>query len=400
MAEVIDLASDLIQRESLSPDDAGCQDIINTHLDALSFNIVDHSRNNTSNTWAEKDFGEGPTLVFAGHTDVVKPGSLEDWSMNGVRINPFDLTELDGQIYGRGVADMKGSLAAMVVATQEFLTEHKPEELRGRLAFLITSDEEADRTDGTQVVIEELRREDQTIDYAIVGEASSVEKVGDRIYVARRGSFHLKELVINGLVGHVAKDNGIDAGEIAFRLQSHAAMTTWDDDPDPRFPGTSFKSWTIDGGFELENMVSGRAVIRANWRNNPASSGDSIRSLFERIADETYDVVAKERMPNGDRFEYTWSLSGEPYATPSNSPFVKLVSSAVKEMTGLVPELSGGGGTSDGGVIAALGAHVVELGVQGAGIHEANEHIPVDALEKLKDSYKKILEKTLVTEVS
>lgn len=396
MSEVLDLTANLVERHSISPDDAGCQELLRSELDRMGFEVVDYTSGNTINTWAIKRVSEGPTLAFAGHTDVVPPGNYEDWTLNGKLIYPFDITESNGNIYGRGVADMKGSLAAMTVAVKEFLTERDPSEVKGNIAFLLTSDEEDERVDGTQVVTRAIKNQGQTIDYAVVGEASSVNQVGDRIYVARRGSYHLKKMVINGLVGHVAKGNGIDAAEVAIRLQHAGYDEEWEANPDTRFPPTSFKTWTIDGGFEAENMVSGRTVIRANWRNNPASNGDSIRTRFESIASGIYDEVASGREPKGERFDFDWSLSGEPYATPKEASIVSIAKSAILKTLGIVPELSGGGGTSDGGTIAELGAEVVEIGLQGNTIHEASEHVPTKSLEELKDVYKAILVEALV----
>lgn len=395
MTHTTDLAAELISKKSLSPDDAGCQEILRDTLQKNGFTITDYSRGQVTNTWAVKTFGEGPLLAFAGHTDVVVPGDTTDWLVDGIQIDPFTLNERDGHLYGRGVADMKGAVAAMVIATEEFLSEHSKEEIKGSIAFALTSDEEAERIDGTRAITEALKDSNTEVDYVVVGEASSIERVADRVFIARRGSFHLKSLIINGLVGHVAKDNGIDASEIAIRLQHMALNTEWDENPDERYPKTSFKTWTINGGYELENMVAGSVEIQANWRNNPATSADMIKEKFEAMARTIYSEVAGEKQPQKEQLVFNWGVTNAPYATEPLSNLVKMISDVVEQATGTKPELSGGGGASDGSFFAEIGSEVIELGVQGGSIHEANEHVPVGSLDELKDIYKAILAKTL-----
>ena len=384
-----ELAKILIAKESISPHDAGCQDVIREHLTKIGFDIVGLSKENTTNTWAIRRWSDGPLLVLAGHTDVVPVGDMTAWESN-----PFELTVRNGNLYGRGIADMKGSVAAMVTATEEFVAEQK--NIAGGIAFLITSDEEADRTHGTRYAVEELLKQGVQADYVLLGEPSSIAEVGDRIYVARRGSHHLKKCVITGLPGHVAKDNGIDASEIATRIQYELLNTEWDENPDPGFPNTSVKSWVLAGGFEVPNMISSRVELYVNWRNNPASPSTLIEEKFEALAHRVYKQVAGDKEPTHEPLEFTWAFSGEPYATDTSSPFIAKIQSALAHSLKQTPQLSGGGGTSDGGALALLGADVVELGLQGGSIHEANEHVPVGALEQLEQAYLAILKEVLV----
>lgn len=404
----IDVATDLVERPSLTPDDSGCQEIIRTYLNTLGFEIVDYSFGGTTNTWAVLKFGEGPTLAFAGHTDVVSPGDESNWRVDSEVINPFTVTEFGNRYYGRGIADMKGGIAAMLVATVEFLSEHDRAGLNGGLAFLITSDEESSGKHGTKLVSDRLKTKGVPLDFCIVGEASSVEETGDRIYIGRRGSLHLSRVVINGLLGHVAKQNGINAAEVAARIVAGAYATQWDDALHPDFGPTTFEVTELHGtsrsfdpdGNELstgENVIPDRAELRANWRYSPATDPEKIERKLMRVADGAYKSARHGNTADPDPFEAEWWHSGAPYSTLRSGGLVKSVQQAIAARLGRDPELSTAGGTSDGRFIApVLGAQVVELGLPGGSIHKTNESIPVHSLDELVSDYKQILKQLLV----
>lgn len=397
------MASDLVGRESITPNDAGCQDIINRELASMGFSIHDYSQGDTTNTLAVLRFSDGPLVGYAGHTDVVSPGNRSDWRVDGEPIDPFKLTERGGELHGRGAADMKGGIAAMLGATHDFVRKHEanPRGVKGGLAFLITSDEEGSGRNGTKVMAQRLKCEGMVLPYCIVGEASSISEVGDRYYVGRRGSFHV-DMAVHGIQGHVAKNNYISGVEIAAGIVW--AMRGQDWDAGATFPGfgsttsavteSVSSSKTIPGSntTEGENVVPPDASLRANWRYSPATDPGRIQELFMRLARSIYDKCRGDKLPPEVQFESRWRLSGEPFSTPLDSPLVRGVVSAINAELGLTPMHSTDGGTSDGRFIGPiLGSHVVELGLPGGSIHGPNERIPTRSLRDLQGVYHRLI---------
>lgn len=374
MDRVIDLACELIRRPSVTPDDAGCQPLLADRLAEAGF-ACEHLRfGRVDNLWAHRGTGR-PLFVFAGHTDVVPPGPREDWERD-----PFDPEVRDGVLHGRGAADMKGSLAAMVVAAEDFVREHP--EHGGSLGFLVTSDEEGLALDGTRRVMETLAGRGQRIDWCLVGEPSSAASLGDTIRRGRRGSL-TGRLTVLGTQGHVAypekADNPIHA---ALPALAELAAMRWDEGY-PDFPATSFQVANINAGSGADNVIPGRAEVQFNLRYSPALDPDAIQS---RVA----EVLSR----HGVRHLLDWHDSGRPFHTPDGA-LLDAVTAAVREHTGAEPMLSTGGGTSDGRFIAPAGTHVVELGPVNATIHQANERITTAELEGLVEIFRGILERLL-----
>jgi succinyl-diaminopimelate desuccinylase len=406
--DTFELTRLLVERPSITPNDAGCQDFIRLKLSELGFEIYDYSEGGTTNTWAKKRFSEGPMVMFAGHTDVVAPGNSDDWIAQGQRLDPFALTEIGNTCYGRGIADMKGGIAAMLTAADEILTQNSNNQLTGALGFLITSDEEGDGTFGTKIVAEKLKETGEVVDYCIVGEASSIHNTGDRIYIGRRGSFDLDKLIVHGIQGHVAKRNGINALEVAARLVAAAYDTTWEDAPHPDFEPTSVEftellssSRAFDShGSQIsagDNVVPSAANLRANWRYNPNTTPDKIQAKLLELAEREYRTASKEMHTLDDQFQATWTVNGEPYSTPQSSTIVQAARQSILATVGRHPELSTSGGTSDGRFIAPiLGARVVEVGLPGQSIHATNEHVPTQSLFELHSIYAAMLRQLLL----
>ena len=373
MSNTLQLAKKLISIESVTPRDNGCLDLIANQLEPLGFVAERIDSGSVSNLWATLGT-KGPLVVFAGHIDVVPAGPLEDWLYP-----PFQPTEVGGFLYGRGSADMKSSLAAMVTASERFLANHQP---AARLAFLITSDEEGQATEGTRYVVEQLMKRGEKIDYCIVGEPSSSEILGDTIRVGRRGSLSCK-LSVKGIKGHVAYPhlarNPIhEALPVLLRL----AETHWDDG-NTAFQPTSFQISNIHGGVGANNVIPDRVEIDFNLRFSTAHTSDT---LIEQIE--------KELNSAGVDYESQWHASGEPFLT-AEPELITIVQDSVKQVTGILPEASTGGGTSDGRFIAPTGAQVVEVGPCNATIHKLNERIRVDDIEKLSEIYERILQHLL-----
>jgi succinyl-diaminopimelate desuccinylase len=373
MSAVIDLLKHLISRPSITPNDAGCQELIANRLKKLGFNIEKMRFNQVDNLWAR--FGtESPLLVFAGHTDVVPPGQLSAWSSD-----PFTPSERDGFLYGRGAADMKGGLAAMIAAVESFLEQQTT--LKGSIAFLITSDEEGPHnTDGTQKVIEKLQQRGEKIDYCIVGEASSDNLLGDQIRVGRRGSLSGK-LSVYGKQGHIAYPHlAINPIHAAAPVISELAKVTWDEGNE-FFPPTSFQISNIHGGTGAGNVIPGLLELHFNFRFSTAST-------VETLQQKVLLILEKNKL----NFDLQWEPCSYPFLTKKGK-FLQKVVESIKEIAGLDPILSTGGGTSDGRFIAPTGAEVIELGPINATAHQTNESINLNDLELLVQLYKKILDK-------
>jgi len=374
MSETLELAKQLIGRASVTPDDAGCQAIMRERLAAIGFRCESLPFGEVSNFWARRG-DSAPLLVFAGHTDVVPPGPLDQWSCD-----PFTPEVRGGLLYGRGAADMKGSLAAMVTACEAFVAQYPDH--RGSVAFLVTSDEEGPSIDGTVKVVEHLRARGETIDLCLVGEPSSRERVGDVIKNGRRGSLN-GTLTVRGKQGHVAYPQ-LASNPIHRCAPALAELTAieWDQGNE-FFPPTSFQVSNIHAGTGAENVVPGELQLMFNLRYSTQLDAPGIRERVHAVLDKHHLDYSLE-----------WRLSGEPFLTPV-AELVAAARDAIRELTGIDTELSTSGGTSDGRFIAPTGAQVVELGPVNATIHQVNECVAVDDLELLSAMYRRILEKLL-----
>lgn len=377
MSAVFDLTRELIRRRSLTPDDAGCQALLAARLQRADF-AVEHLRfGAVDNLWAVHG-GDGPTLVFLGHTDVVPSGPEAAWTSP-----PFEPTVRDGRLYGRGAADMKSGVAAMVVALEGWVAAHPAH--AGRVALLLTSDEEGPTNlDGVRRVAQLFRERGERIDWCVVGEPSSRERLGDLVRVGRRGSLSGR-LVVHGVQGHVAYPerarNPIHALAPAL---AELVAERWDDG-NAEFPPTSFQVSNIQSGTGAGNVIPGRLYADFNFRYGTASRADDLRRRVEA-------VLAR----HGVDFALEWNLSGEPFLSPASGRLREAVIDACREQCGVEPEQSTGGGTSDGRFIAPLGAEVVELGPRNATIHQVDECVSLDELERLPALYLAIVERLFV----
>ncbi|KAB8309561.1 succinyl-diaminopimelate desuccinylase [Erwinia endophytica] len=370
---VIELTQQLIRRPSLSPDDAGCQAIMIARLQALGFTVEPMNFGDTLNFWAWR--GEGETLAFAGHTDVVPTGDVSRW------INPpFEPTIRDGVLYGRGAADMKGSLAAMIVAAERFIAHHPNH--KGRLAFLITSDEEASATHGTVKVVETLMARNERLDYCLVGEPSSTEIVGDVVKNGRRGSM-TANLTIHGVQGHVAyphlADNPVHR---ALPALNELVATEWDQGNE-FFPPTSMQIANVQAGTGSNNVIPGELLVQFNFRFSTELTDAMIKQQVQALL-ERHQL----------RYSLDWQVSGQPFLTASGK-LVNAVVKAVEHYNEIKPQLLTTGGTSDGRFIARMGAQVVELGPVNATIHKINESVKAADLQLLSRMYQRIMEQLI-----
>ena len=375
MSSTLDFARNLIRQPSLTPDDAGCQDLIAEALQPAGFKAEFLTYGEVRNVWLRRGQVD-PLLVFAGHTDVVPTGPIEQW-----HYPPFSATVQDGILHGRGAADMKGSLAAMVTACQQFVVNHPNH--RGSIALLITSDEEGPANNGTVKVVEMLCDREEIIDWCVVGEPTSREQTGDVIKNGRRGSLGGK-LTIQGVQGHVAyphlADNPIHrAAEIVTRLTAQ----TWDEGNE-FFPPTTFQVSNLNSGTGASNVIPAQAELDFNLRYSPESSVESIKERVNAVCQQVWTD-----------YEIDWSRPNLPFQTQPGE-LVDAVSTAIYAVTGLTTDLSTEGGTSDGRFIAPTGAQVIELGPVNRTIHQINEQVAVADLETLAIIYQKILENLLL----
>ncbi len=374
MSDTLELAKDLISRASVTPEDAGCQALMQARLRALGFACEDLPFGEVSNFWARRG-DSAPLVVFAGHTDVVPTGPLEDWTSD-----PFTPTVRDGMLYGRGAADMKGSLAAMITACEAFVAAHPDH--RGSIGFLITSDEEGPSVNGTVKVVEHLVGAGVSIDMCLVGEPSSSRQLGDVIKNGRRGSLNGK-LRVHGKQGHVAypqlAENPI---HLALPALAELAAIEWDRGND-HFPPTSFQISNIHAGTGAENVVPGELEVMFNLRYSTELTDTRIRERVHALLDR-----------HGLRYDIDWRLSGKPFLTPAGE-LVDAARNAIREVTGIEAELSTSGGTSDGRFIAPTGAQVLELGPLNATIHQVDECVSVESLDRLSRVYTVMLENLL-----
>lgn len=374
MSRVLDLTKDLINRKSVTPEDAGCQDMMANILKPLGFEIEDLTFADTKNIWARKGTQE-PLFCFAGHTDVVPTGPEKNW-----QTPPFEATEKNGYIHGRGAADMKGSLAAMLVATEKFVTANPQH--KGSIAFLITSDEEGPFINGTTRVIDTLEARNEKITWCLVGEPSSTDQVGDIVKNGRRGSL-TGDLLVKGIQGHVAYPhlarNPIHESTLAL---AELANTQWDKGNDS-FPATSFQISNINGGTGAGNVIPGELKVCFNFRF-------STEVTDQQLIARTIQVLDAHKL----NYDIDWTFNGQPFLTDSGE-LVEATQQAIKHCTGRETLLSTAGGTSDGRFIAPTGAQVIELGPVNATIHKIDECVKIDDLDILADVYQDILQRLL-----
>ena len=374
MSGTLDLAMELVSRVSVTPEDAGCQDVMIARLEAIGFTIERLRFGEVDNFWARRGT-DAPLFAFAGHTDVVPTGDPDEWDSD-----PFTPEIRDGLLYGRGACDMKGSLAAMITACEAFIKAHPDH--RGSIGFLITSDEEGPAIDGTVKVVETLEARDEKIDWCLVGEPSSTYRLGDIIKNGRRGS-HNARLVIYGKQGHVAyphlAENPI---HLAAPAIAELSRTEWDQGND-FFPPTTFQVSNISGGTGATNVIPGSVELLMNFRYSTETNHHRLERKVAEILDG-----------HGLNYDIEWSLSGKPFLT-AEGELVQAAQDAIEAVTGKPTELSTSGGTSDGRFIAPTGAQVVELGPVNATIHQVNECVSAKDLDRLSTIYTKILEKLL-----
>lgn len=371
---VIELAQNLIRRPSVSPQDLGCQEEIAQRLAQLGFNIEWMPFGDTLNMWATHGTGS-PCIAFAGHTDVVPVGDESHWMQP-----PFSANIVDGMLHGRGAADMKGSLASMVIAALEYVKQNPNH--KGKIAFLITSDEEAAALDGTTKVVEALKARNEKIDYCLVGEPSSSVKMGDVIKNGRRGSM-TGNLYIEGIQGHVAYPHlAENPVHTALPMLNELVNIQWDNGND-HFPATSLQIANIKAGTGSNNVIPGELYVQFNLRFSTECTPEGIK---QQVA----ELLAK----HGLKYRIEWWVSGLPFLTKPGV-FVDAVTKAVEEVVGITPRLDTSGGTSDGRFIATMGAEVVELGPLNATIHKVNEQVSCEDLINLVTIYQKMLENLL-----
>ena len=375
MSDVLALARDLIARASVTPEDAGCQALVSARLARAGFTCRQIDFGDVKNLWASHGSG-GDVLCFLGHTDVVPPGPRADWHSD-----PFEPTLRDGFLYGRGAADMKGSVAAFVLALEQFVTAHPGHP--GTVALLLTSDEEGDAIDGVRRVAEHFRATGQRIDFCVTGEPSSKEALGDLLRVGRRGTLSGK-LTVHGIQGHVAYPEKA-RNPIHQALPALAELTArrWDEGY-PEFPASSLQVSNIHAGTGANNVIPGHCEVVFNFRFNPGWRAQDLETEVHAVLDR-----------HGLQYDLHWHRGGEPFLT-GEGRLRAAVRAVLQEQCGMAPEENTGGGTSDARFIAPLGAEVVELGPVNASIHKVNERIALDELERLPALYRAIAERLLL----
>ena len=375
MSKTLALTEELISLHSVTPADGGCQLKMAERLSPLGFQCETIASGDVTNLWARRGSAQ-PLLVFAGHTDVVPTGPLERWSSD-----PFIPTHRDGKLYGRGAADMKTSLAAMVVAVEEFVAAHPNH--KGSIGFLITSDEEGPAIDGTVIVCNQLKARGEQLDYCVVGEPTSVKHVGDMIKNGRRGTMSGK-LIIKGIQGHIAYPHmAKNPIHLAMPALAELAAIEWDQGNEYYLP-TSWQMSNIHAGTGASNVIPGECVVDFNFR---FATSSTVEGLQQRV----HDVLDK----HGLEYDLKWTVGGLPFLTTRGS-LSEALSAAIKAETGMDTELSTTGGTSDGRFIAQICPQVIEFGPTNATIHKIDEHIAVEEIEPLKNIYRRTLENLLL----
>ncbi|KWN15580.1 succinyl-diaminopimelate desuccinylase [Burkholderia ubonensis] len=378
MSATLALTEQLIARASVTPDDQHCQQIMTERLAALGFDIETIASHGVTNLWAVKRGGagrDGKLLAFAGHTDVVPTGPLEQWTSP-----PFIPAHRDGKLYGRGAADMKTSLAGFVVATEEFVAAHPNH--RGSIAFLITSDEEGPATDGTVKVVELLETRGERLDYCIVGEPTSTAELGDVVKNGRRGSMS-GELIVKGVQGHIAYPHlAKNPIHLLAPALAELAAEQWDEGNE-YFPPTTWQVSNLHAGTGATNVIPGHVDLLFNFRFSTASTVEGLQARVHAILDK-----------HGLDYELNWSISGLPFLTPRGE-LSNALETAIRAETGLTTELSTTGGTSDGRFIARICPQVIEFGPPNGSIHKIDEHIEVRFIDPLKNVYRRVLEQLI-----
>jgi succinyl-diaminopimelate desuccinylase len=375
-AATLRLTRDLIARRSITPKDEGCQTLLGERLARLGFKIEPVRHGEVSNLWARRGTAS-PLLCFIGHTDVVPTGPLDQWTSD-----PFVPTEREGKLFGRGAADMKTSIAAFVVAIEDFVARHASH--KGSIALLITSDEEGPAVDGTVKVVELLKSRGERIDYCLVGEPTCVAKLGDTIKNGRRGSLS-GTLKVKGVQGHVAYPHLVkNPVHLAAPALAELAKTEWDKGNES-FPPTTFQISNIHAGTGADNVTPGEVDVKFNFRFATASTAEGLKQRVHAVLDR-----------HTLEYKLDWTLGAVPYLTPRGK-LVEALSAAIKEVTGAAPDVSTTGGTSDGRFIAEICKEVVEFGPVNASIHKLNEHIDLAAIETLREIYLRLLARLLAS---
>lgn len=375
MGPTLELARALIERPSLTPEDAGCQQMLAERLESQGFRSEWLPFGKVSNviyTHGEANEADEPSLWFLGHTDVVPPGPLEDWTSP-----PFKAETRDNILYGRGASDMKGAVAAMVTAAESLVRDHPDH--AGQIGILLTSDEEGEAVDGVKRVAEILSQRNGAPRYCLVGEPSSQNQLGDTVRIGRRGSAHVR-LQVHGIQGHSAFPEAIDNPIHRLAGFMQALSTTAWDQGDENFPPTHCQVTNVHAGTGAENVTPGHAEAWFNFRNSPASPFEDIRQKVEQLLEQA----------GIGRYEMAWRISGDPFRSEAGR-LRKAVVRAIGDELGIQPDLNTGGGTSDGRFIAPLGTEVLELGLRNESIHKVNENTSVDDLEALARIYKRVM---------
>ncbi len=374
MSKTLALTEELISLSSVTPDDKGCQQRLIELLSPLGFECETIESGGVTNLWARRGNTQ-PLVVFAGHTDVVPTGPLEQWTSH-----PFEPTQRDGKLYGRGAADMKTSIAAMVVAVEEFVAAHPNH--KGSIGFLLTSDEEGPATDGTVVVCEKLKERGERLDYCIVGEPTSTDQLGDVIKNGRRGSMSGR-LIIKGVQGHIAYPQlAKNPIHLAAPALAELAAEKWDDGNEYYLP-TSWQMSNIHGGTGATNVIPGEVVVDFNFRFSTASTVEGLQQRVHAILNK-YDFD----------YDLKWTIGGKPFLTPRGE-LSDAITAAIKAETNLDADLSTTGGTSDGRFIAEICPQVIEFGPPNGSIHKIDEHIELRHIDPLKNIYRRTLENLL-----
>ena len=371
MSETLELTKELIRRRSVTPDDAGCQALLAKRLAAAGFTIEHLRFGDVDNLWAVRRGGPGPLLCFAGHTDVVPAGPRAKWQSD-----PFEPVEQGGLLYGRGAADMKSGVAAMTTAAEAFVAAHPA--FPGAIGFVITSDEEGPSVDGTRRVVDRLRERGERVDFCVVGEPSSQQTFGDTVRIGRRGSLSGR-LTVQGIQGHVAyPDRALNPIHAVLPAFAELAARRWDEG-NAHFPPTGFQISNLQSGTGATNVIPGELTAEFNLRWSPVQTQDGIKRTVAEVLDR-----------HGLRHSIQWLEASLPYYTPPGR-LTALVAAAVADVAGLEPELSTGGGTSDGRFFGALGAEVVEFGLLNRTIHKVDECCAVEDIYRLHRVFGEIL---------
>ena len=375
MSKTLALTEQLIALDSVTPEDKGCQQTLISLLEPLGFRCESMPSGDVTNLWARRGT-EQPLLVFAGHTDVVPTGPVAQWQSA-----PFAPTHRDGKLYGRGAADMKTSIAAFVVATEEFVAANPDH--KGSIGFLITSDEEGPATDGTVIVCNRLKERGEQLDYCIVGEPTSTAKLGDTIKNGRRGTMSGR-LTVKGIQGHIAYPHlALNPVHVLAPALSELTQEVWDEGNEYYLP-TSWQVSNIHAGTGASNVIPGECVVDFNFRFSTASTAEGLQQRVHEILDK-----------HGLNYDLKWTVGGHPFLTPKGT-LSDALAKAIQDETGVTTELSTTGGTSDGRFIARICPQVVEFGPPNASIHKIDEHIALDDIEPLKNIYRRALENLLL----